>query len=207
METAVLFGCAIMTGVGAVVNTAKVAAGTPVAVFGVGGVGLSVVMGAKAAGAWPIIAVDRLASKEKLARECGATHFIDSSKCDAVTAVRDLTGGGVETSFEAAGDEDVIAQAFGAARRGGRAVAIGLTHPEKMLRVQAVAFAGEEKSLMGSYMGSCVPSRDIPRFVGMHRAGLLPVDLIRSAVITLDEVNEGFDRLDRGEVARQVIRF
>ena len=207
METAVLFGCAIMTGVGAVVNTAKVAAGTSVAVFGMGGVGLSVVMGAKAAGAWPIIAVDRLGSKEVLAKQCGATHFVDASVCDAMAAVRDLTHGGAETAFEAVGDERVIAQAFGATRRGGRTVCIGLPHPEKMLTVPALAFAAEERVLMGSYMGSCVPQRDIPRFMQMYRAGLLPVDLLRSREIRLDEVNEAFDRLDRGEVARQVIRF
>ena len=207
METAVLFGCAIMTGVGAVVNTAKVAAGTSVAVFGMGGVGLSTVMGAKGVGAFPIIAVDRLASKEALARQCGATHFVNASACDPVAAIRDLTHGGAETAFEAVGDERVIAQAFGATRRGGRTVCIGLPHPEKMLTVPALAFAAEERVLMGSYMGSCVPQRDIPRFIGMYRAGLLPVDLLRTREIRLDEVNEAFDLLDRGEVARQVIRF
>ncbi len=207
METAVLFGCAIMTGVGAVVNTARVPVGSSVAVFGMGGVGLSVVMGAKAAGARPIIAVDRLASKEVLARQCGATHFIDASKTDPVAAVRELTGGGAETTFEAVGDERVLAQAFGAARRGGRAVAIGLMHPDKMLAVPAVAFAAEEKVLMGSYMGSCVPQRDIPRFIDMYQSGALPVDLLRSREIRLEEVNEGFDALDQGEVVRQVIRF
>ena len=207
METAVLFGCAIMTGVGAVVNTAKVAAGTSVAVFGMGGVGLSVIMGAKAAGAWPIVAIDFLAAKESLAKQCGATHFVNASTGDAVAAIRDITHGGAETAFEAVGDERVIAQAFGATRRGGRTVCIGLPHPERMLTIPALAFAAEERVLMGSYMGSCVPSRDIPRFIGMYRAGLLPVDLLRTREIRLDEVNEAFDRLDRGEVARQVIRF
>ncbi|HEY2572500.1 MAG TPA: zinc-dependent alcohol dehydrogenase family protein [Verrucomicrobiaceae bacterium] len=207
METAVLFGCAIMTGVGAVVNTARVAAGTSVAVFGMGGVGLSVAMGAKAAGAYPIIAVDRLAAKENLARQCGATHFIDDSKEDAVAQIRDLTHGGAETAFEAVGDEIVLARSFAATRRGGRTVAIGLTHPDKMLTIPAVAFAGEERVLMGSYMGSCVPQRDIPRFIEMYRTGSLPVELLRSRELRLEEVNDGFDRLDRGEVARQVIRF
>lgn len=207
IETAVLFGCAIMTGVGAVVNTAKVTAGTSVAVFGMGGVGLSVLMGAKVAGAWPVIAVDRLAAKEEIARRCGATHFLDASKVDPAAAVRDLTKGGAETVFEAVGDERVLALSFAATRRGGRTVAIGLMHPDKMLSVPAVAFAGEERVLMGSYMGSCVPQRDIPRFIDLYRAGALPVDLIRSREIRLEELNEGFDRLDRGEVARQVIRF
>lgn len=207
METAVLFGCAIMTGVGAVVNTAKVPPGTSVAVFGMGGVGLSVIMGAKAAGAWPVVAADLVAAKGEIARRCGASHFIDASNADAVAAVREITLGGAATVFEAVGDEKVLATAFAATRRGGRTVAIGLMHPDRMLSVPALAFAGEERVLMGSYMGSCVPQRDIPRFIEMYRTGALPVDLIRSRDIRLDEVNEGFDRLDRGEVVRQVIRF
>jgi alcohol dehydrogenase len=207
METAVLFGCAVMTGVGAVVNTARVAAGTSVAVFGAGGVGLAAIMGAKAIGAGPIIAVDRIASKLELAQRCGATHVINAAETDPVSAIRDLARGGVETAFEAVGEESVIAQAFGATRRGGRTVAIGLTHPERMLTIPALTITAEERILMGSYMGSCVPQRDIPRFIAMYRAGILPVDLLRTAIITLDDVNAGFDRLDRGEVARQVIRF
>jgi alcohol dehydrogenase len=206
-ETAVLFGCAVMTGVGAVVNTARVRAGTSVAVFGAGGVGLSAIMGAKSAGAFPIIAVDRLASKLELARRCGATHVVHSGSDDAVAAIRDLTRGGVETAFEAVGEESVIAQAFAATRRGGRTVAIGLTHPDRILSIPALTLTAEERVLMGSYMGSCVPQRDIPRFIAMYRAGLLPVDLLRSSIIALDEVNAAFDLLDRGEVARQVIRF
>jgi alcohol dehydrogenase len=207
METAVLFGCAVMTGVGAVVNTARVAAGTSVAVFGLGGVGLSAVMGANAAGAHPIVAVDRLSSKLDLAKQCGATHTVDASGTDPVDMVRDITHGGAETAFEAVGHESVIAQAFAATRRGGRTVAIGLTHPDRMLTIPALTIAAEERILMGSYMGSCVPQRDIPRFIAMYRAGLLPVDLLRSSIIALDEVNVAFDHLDRGEVARQVIRF
>jgi alcohol dehydrogenase len=207
METAVLFGCAVMTGVGAVVNTARVRAGTSVAVFGLGGVGLSALMGAKAAGAHPIIGVDRVASKLRLAKECGATHTVDATTADPVAAVRDLTRGGAETAFEAVGHESVIAQAFAATRRGGKTVAIGLTHPDRVLSIPALTVTAEERTLMGSYMGSCVPPRDIPRFIEMFRAGLLPVDRLRSSVIRLDEVNAAFDRLDRGEVARQIIRF
>lgn len=207
METAVLFGCAVMTGVGAVVNTARVPAGTSVAVFGAGGVGLSAIMGAKAVGAYPIVAVDRLASKLELARQCGATHTVDAATDDPVAAIRELTRGGVEAAFEAVGEERVIAQAFAATRRGGRTVAIGLTHPDRMLSIPALTITAEERVLMGSYMGSCVPQRDIPRFIAMYRAGLLPVDLLRSSIIALDEVNAAFDLLDRGEVARQIIRF
>jgi alcohol dehydrogenase len=207
METAVLFGCAVMTGVGAVVNTAKVAPGTPVAVFGLGGVGLSAVMGAKAAGADPVIGIDTLTSKLELAKKCGATHVVDAGDTDAVSAVREITRGGAETAIEAVGNENVVARAFAATRRGGRTVAIGLPHPDRILSLPALTVTAEERILMGSYMGSCVPSRDIPRFIAMYRAGLLPVDLLRSATIALDDINAAFDRLDRGEVARQVIRF
>ena len=207
METAVLFGCAVMTGVGAVVNTARVAAGTSVALFGAGGVGLAAIMGAKAIGAWPIVAIDRVASKLDLARQCGATHVVNAAETEPIAAVREITRGGVDTAFEAVGDEHVIAQAFGATRRGGRTVAIGLTHPDRMLTIPALAVTAEERILMGSYMGSCVPQRDIPRFIAMYRAGLLPVDLLRTSVIKLEDVNAAFDLLDRGEVARQVIRF
>jgi len=207
LEIAVLFGCAVMTGVGAVVNTAKVAPGTSVAVFGLGGVGLAAILGARVAGAWPIVAVDRLASKLDLARQCGATHTVDASQTDAAAAVRELTNGGVETAIEAVGSEQVIATAYAATRRGGKTVAIGLPHPSRQLTIPALSLVAEERQLLGSYMGSCVPQRDIPRFLNLYRAGLLPVPLLKSREISLHEVNEGFDALERGEVARQVIRF
>jgi alcohol dehydrogenase len=207
LEIAVLFGCAVMTGVGAVVNTAKVMPGTSVAVFGLGGVGLAAVLGARVAGATPIIAVDRLAPKLELARQCGATHVVNASQTDPVAAIRELTHGGVETAIEAVGHEQVIAQAYAATRRGGKTVAIGLPHPSRQLTIPAVSLIAEERQLLGSYMGSCVPQRDIPRFLNLYRAGLLPVQLLKSREIQLGEVNEAFDALDRGEVARQVIRF
>ena len=207
LEIAVLFGCAVMTGVGAVVNTARVSPGTSVAVFGLGGVGLAAILGARVAGAWPIIAVDRLAAKLDLARKCGATHTVDAQQTDAVARVRELTNGGTETAIEAVGNEQVIAQAYAATRRGGKTVAIGLPHPSRQLTIPAVSLIAEERQLLGCYMGSCVPQRDIPRFINLYRAGLLPVHLLKSREISLDQVNEAFDALDRGEVARQVIRF
>jgi alcohol dehydrogenase len=132
---------------------------------------------------------------------------VNASRVDPVPAVRDLTHGGVDHAFEAVGDVKVIEQAFASVRRGGRAVSIGLTHPDSKISLPALAFAAEEKVLMGSYMGSCVPQRDVPRYMDMYRAGLLPVDLLRTRTISLEQVNEGFDLLDSGEVARQVIRF
>ncbi len=207
LEIAVLFGCAVMTGVGAVVNTAKVSPGTSVAVFGLGGVGLAAILGARVAGASPIVAVDRLPAKLDLARQCGATHTIDASQTDPVAAVREFTNGGAETTIEAVGNEQIIAQAYAATRRGGKTVAIGLPHPNRQLTIPAVSLIAEERQLLGCYMGSCVPQRDIPRFISLYRAGLLPVQLLKSREIKLDQVNEAFDALDRGEVARQVIRF
>jgi alcohol dehydrogenase len=207
LETAVLFGCAIMTGVGAVVNTAKVRPGASVAVFGLGGVGLSAVMGARAAGAGPIIAVDTLASKFDLARQCGATHTVDASKEDVVEAIRDLTHGGVEYAFEVVGSEKVLAQAYAATARGGETTSVGLPHPDRKLEIPAVSLTAEERVLRGSYMGSCIPERDIPRFIRMYQAGQLPVELLKSRFLALEDINEGFDALDRGEVVRQVIRF
>ncbi|HEY3290259.1 MAG TPA: zinc-dependent alcohol dehydrogenase family protein [Anaerolineae bacterium] len=206
-EIAALFGCAVMTGVGAVVNTARVAPGQSVAVFGLGGVGMSAVMGAHAAGAWPIIAVDLLDSKLDLARGFGATHVLNSSPVNAVQAVRDLTNGGVQFAFESVGNEQVLAQAFGATRRGGTTVTIGLPHPDKYVSLHAVTLVAEERTLKGSYMGSAVPRRDVPRYIALYQAGLLPVDRLLTRTIELEDINPAFDALAKGEVLRQVVRF
>jgi alcohol dehydrogenase len=207
LEKAALFGCAVMTGVGAVVNTAKVAPGQSVAVFGLGGVGLSAILGARAAGAYPIIAVDVLDDKLALARELGATHTVNALQTDPVQAIRDLTSGGVKFAFEGVGSETVLAQAYQATRRGGTTVTMGLPHPSKMLSVPAVSLVAEERVLMGSYMGSAVPRRDIPRFLAMYKAGLLPVDKLHTHTIALDDINPAFDLLARGQAVRQIIRM
>ena len=207
IEMATLFGCAIMTGVGAVVNTAKVQPGTTTAVFGVGGVGLSVVLGLKLVGAYPIIAVDTLMNKLDLAKQAGATHLINASEVDPVSALRDLTGGGATDVFEAVGSEKALGQAYAATRKGGRTITVGLPSPESELRIPALSIVAEERQLLGSYMGSCVPKRDIPRFLELYREGRLQVDVLNSRFISLDQVNEGFDALDQGEVARQIIKF
>jgi alcohol dehydrogenase len=207
LPTAALFGCAILTGVGAVANTAKVAPGQPVAVFGLGGVGLAAVMGAKLAGAFPIIAIDTLPAKFELARRLGAHHTINPADTDVVKAIADLTNGGVEFAFEAVGSANVLATAYAATRRGGTAVSVGLPHPSQQLSIQAVSLVGQEKSIRGSYMGSAVPRRDIPRLIALYQSGALPVDELLSPTITLDEINVGFDRLDDGSAIRQLVRF
>ena len=207
LAKAALFGCAVVTGVGAVVNTAQVEAGSSVAIFGLGGIGLSAVMGARAIGANPIIAVGRTAHKLELARQAGATHLIDTTETDAVAAIRDLTGGGAEYVFETVGDEQVLSQAYGATRRGGTTVTVGLPHPAKQFSISAVSLVAEERTVKGSYMGSALPTRDIPRFIAMYQAGLLPIELLQTATIGLTEINQAFDQLDRGEAVRQLVSF
>lgn len=207
LEVAALFGCAVMTGVGAVVNTARVEPGAGVAVFGLGGVGLSAVLGARAAGAYPIVAVDLLDAKLALAQELGATHTVNAAREDPVQAVRDLTAGGAAYAFESVGNERVLVQAYQATRRGGTTVTIGLPHPARQFAVPAVSLVAEERTVKGSYMGSAVPRRDIPRFIALYQAGLLPVERLLTRTIALEEVNPAFDALARGEAVRQVIRF
>ncbi len=205
LDKAALFGCAVMTGVGAVVNTAKIQAGQSVAVFGMGGVGLSSIMGARASGAFPIVAVDLLDAKLALAKKAGATHAVNASDHDVVEAVKNITGGGASVTFEAVGSEVVLAQAYAATARGGKTVCMGLPHPSKMLSIPAVSLVAEERTILGSYMGSSVPRRDIPRFIDMYEAGLLPVDLLQSSTLDLSDINAAFDDLAAGTVARQTV--
>src|SRR5918997_266718 len=207
LHEAALFGCAVLTGVGAVVNTARVEPGTGVAVFGLGGVGLSAVLGAVLAGAFPIVAVDVLDAKLELARSLGATHTVHARHVDAVDAVRELTSGGAHYAFESVGNERVLAQAYTATRRGGTTVSIGLPHPSKQFVVPAVSLVAEERTVKGSYMGSAVPKRDIPRYIALYQAGLLPVDKLLSETLELDGINPAFDALARGEAVRQVVRL
>jgi len=207
LETAALFGCAVMTGVGAVFNTAQVSPGKSVAIFGLGGVGLSAVMGASASGAYPIVVADMFEEKLALGRELGATHAVNVNQTDAPEAIREITKGGAEYVFECAGSEQVLIQAYESTKRGGTTIALGLPHPNKMFSVPAVTIVAEEKVIRGSYMGSSVPRRDIPRYVSLYQAGLLPVDQLRAQTLKLEEINEGFDILATGETVRQIIRF
>lgn len=204
-QIAALFGCAVMTGVGAVVNTARLQAGQSAAIFGLGGVGLAALLGAVASGAMPIVAVDLNPQKLALARQLGASHTVNASDADALAQIRAATGGGADFCFETVGSEQVLAQAYAATRRGGTTITAGLPHPSKMLSIPAVSLVAEERTIKGSYMGSAVPSRDIPRYIALYRAGRLPVDRLLTHTLTLEEINEGFDRLARGEGVRQVV--
>ncbi len=203
-EVAALFGCAVLTGVGAVVNTSGVKLGESVAVFGLGGVGLAAVLGAVAAGADPVVAIDRVPEKVALARTLGATHTMLAGE-DTVAGVRAATDGGPDHAIETVGSENVLAEAYAATRRGGSTVTVGLPHPDRMLSIPAVSLVAEERTLRGSYLGSCVPDRDIPRLIGLHRAGRLPVERLITHRLGLEELNEGFDRLAAGAAVRQVV--
>lgn len=205
-EIGAVFGCAVITGVGAVVNTAQVREGQSVAVFGLGGVGLSVVMGAVLAGAYPIVAVDRVPAKLDHARRLGATELVDASSVDPVEAVREATGGGVDYAFEAVGSADVLKACYLAAAPGGTAISIGLAPAHRDITIKALSLVGLEKTLRGSYMGSARPRFDIPRLVHLWRAGKLPVDqLITRRGIPLEDLNQALDRLASGEEVRQIV--
>ncbi|HEY8584122.1 MAG TPA: zinc-dependent alcohol dehydrogenase family protein [Capillimicrobium sp.] len=205
-DIAAVFGCAVLTGAGAVLHSARVEVGESIAVFGLGGVGLAAVLGAVAAGATTIVAVDVVDAKLDLALQLGATHAVKAGP-GAVTEIRDLTGGGPEKAIETVGSEKVLADAYAATRRGGTTVTVGLPHPDRMLSIPAVSLVAEERTLKGSYLGSSVPARDLPRFIALFAGGRLPVDRLLTHRLTLDEVNEGFDRLARGEAVRQAIVF
>ncbi|TXC71074.1 zinc-binding dehydrogenase [Sphingomonas ginsenosidivorax] len=206
LHEAALFGCAVLTGVGAVVNTAGVKAGQTVAVIGLGGVGLAAVLGAIAAGAAQVVAVDLADDKLALATELGATAVVKAG-ADAVATVRALTAGGCDVVLEMAGSVRALESAVAMTRRGGTTVTAGLPPPDAALAVNVVALVADERTLKGSYIGTCVPTRDIPRYIALYRAGRLPVDRLVSGYLTLADINAGFDELHAGRAVRQVIRF
>lgn len=206
-EHAALFGCAVLTGVGAVVNTAGVRAGQSVAVVGLGGVGLASVLGALASGASPVVAVDLSPDKLALARTLGPVLTVDAAAPDAVDQVRALTGGGAEVVLEMAGSARALEAAWRMTRRGGTTVTAGLPPPDATLPVNIVSLVAEERTLKGSYIGACVPARDIPRYVGLFRDGRLPVDRLLTRTIALDDINGAFDDLADGKAVRTVVTF
>ncbi|MBI2298090.1 MAG: zinc-dependent alcohol dehydrogenase family protein [Armatimonadetes bacterium] len=204
-EVAALFGCAVLTGVGAVVNTAKVPPGATVAVVGLGGVGLNAVLGAVLRGARRIVGIDLLEDKLDLARQLGATDAVAASDPDCVAHVRDLTGGGVDFAFETAGSVRALDVAYRVTRRGGTTVTAGVSHPDHQFSFPHISLVGEERTLKGSYMGSCIPPRDIPRFLDLHLRGLLPVEKLMSERVGLDGLNAALDRLAEGHTVRQIV--
>jgi alcohol dehydrogenase len=206
MDAAAL-GCAVITGVGAVLWTAKVKPGSTVAVSGLGGVGLSAVMGAKLAGAETIVAIDVNESKFALARELGATHVLAATPEDVVGAVKELTRGGVDYSFEMAGVPASLQNSYRATKRGGVMVISALPSPEVTFEIPLASHVADERVVMGSYMGSSSPQRDIPALVRQCLSGNLPIGKLRSRTLELEEINEGFDRLRTGVTVRDIVAF
>ena len=207
LDEAALFGCAVLTGVGAVINTARVSAGSSVAVLGLGGVGLSSLLGAVAVGARRVVAVDLSDNKLGLARQLGATDTFNAGGANAVEEIRAATGGGVEFAFEMAGSVRAMDLAYKITRRGGTTVTAGLPPPTHTFALPQVNLVAEECTVKGSYIGTCVPNRDLPRYIELYRRGKLPVDRLMSSRLKLDEINIGFDRLHEGKAVRQVVVF
>jgi len=202
---AAVFGCAVITGTGAVVNTADLPPGRSVAVVGLGGVGLAALLGARVREAKDIVAIDLAAHKLALARSLGATHCFDASDPHCIEAVREATRGGVDFAFEMAGSVKAMDLAYRITRRGGTTVTAGLSHPQAMFNIPHVGIVAEERTLKGSYLGSGVPARDIPRYIEWFQAGKLPVDRLLSETLSLEQINEGFDRLAAGATLRQTV--
>jgi alcohol dehydrogenase len=204
---AALFGCAVLTGVGAVVNTARVQAGQTVAILGLGGVGLCALLGAVASGAREIVAVDLHDSKLQIARSLGATLTVNARDSDAIEKVKAATRGGVDHAFEMAGSAQAMEMAYRMTRRGGTTITASLPSPQTNWSLQQVSLVGEERTVKGSYIGSCVPQRDIPRYIDLYLAGKLPVNKLMGERLTLAEINRGFDKLEGGESLRDMIVF
>jgi S-(hydroxymethyl)glutathione dehydrogenase/alcohol dehydrogenase len=201
-----LMGCAVMTGVGAVLNTARVRPGDSVAVVGCGGVGLNVVQGAAIAGAGTIVAVDVVPAKLETALALGATHAVDASTANAVEAVRDLSAGGVDHAFEAIGRPQTIELAIQLPGRGGQAILVGMAPPEARVPIDALTITLEERAIRGCWYGSCRPLVDFPLLVELYTSGRLRLDPLITEC-SLDDVNEAFRRMEAGETARSVIVY
>ncbi|MHA6250870.1 zinc-dependent alcohol dehydrogenase family protein [Oceanobacillus sp. CAU 1775] len=206
-EKLAVFGCAVITGVGAVTNTANISMGSTVAVVGMGGIGLNSLLGAKLAGARDIIAIDINDSKLETAKKLGATDVYNSKDESIVQQIKEKYDGGVDYAFETAGVVPAMEVAYQVTKRGGTTVTTGLPDPEHKFAFPQVTLTAEERTIKGSYVGSCVPTRDIPRFIELYKQGRLPIDKLLTDTISLDEINEGFDRLATGDVARLVVKM
>lgn len=206
LDVACIVSCAISTGTGAVINRSGLKAGDSIVVYGCGGVGLSAVMGAKLAGASKIIAVDIVDRKLEKAKELGAHYVINASKEDPQQRVMEITGGGADCSIESIGNVNVMAQAFGSIHMGGTCVVVGAAPLGDMLPIAPFELLFG-KTLMGSLLGSVRPQLDLPKYVDLYMEGQLPVEKLVSKYYKLDEINEAFADLERGEAIRGIIRF
>ena len=205
-EQLALIGCGVTTGLGAALNTAKVEPGSTVAVIGCGGVGLNCIQGAALAGALRIIAVDAVETKLSLAQEFGATDVVDASGGAVVEKIRNLTGGGVDYAFEAIGKKETAEQAFEILRAGGTATIIGMIPQGTKIELDGPSFL-REKKIQGSSMGSNRFRTDMPRYIEFYRQGRLKLDQLVSQRLKLEQVNQAFEDMKQGQVARSVITF
>ena len=201
-NVAAMFGCAALTGIGAVLNTAQLQAGQSIVVFGLGAVGLMAVMAAAQVPGTTVLAIDPLPAKRELAVKCGA-HYV-GSPAEAAALISAHTGSGVDVAVEAVGSASVMEVCLALLDRGGALVSVGLPHPAQELNVQALQFPGKGLRLLGSYMGDCVPARDIPAYLDLWRNGCLPAELLHTDTRPLREINEGLDALADGEVVRRL---
>jgi len=208
LDRAALVGCAVTTGVGAVFNTARVEPGTVVAVFGCGGVGLNVVQGAAIAGAGRIIAIDALPAKLEMAKRFGATDSLCLAPDeDPTRTLKKLTNGGPDYAFECVGIPALVEAAYRAIRRGGKVIVVGVARPAETVSFKSMSMVFEEKSLIGSYYGSCIPSVDFPRLLQLYMAGKLKLDELITRRYEIDAAPEAFADLAAGRNARGVIVF
>ena len=207
-EAAGLLGCGVMAGLGAAMLTGEVGRGDSVAVFGCGGVGDAAIVGARLAGATTIISVDLDTRKLAWATELGATHTVDASREDPIEAIRALTdGNGADVCIEAVGHPEVARQAFYARDLAGTLVQVGVPAPDMQLELPMIDFFGRGGALKPSWYGDCLPSRDFPMLIDLYLDGRLDLDRFVSEVITLDDIEEAFGRMERGEVLRSVVRL
>ncbi|MDC0499291.1 zinc-dependent alcohol dehydrogenase family protein [Paracoccaceae bacterium] len=204
-EHAALFGCGVVTGVGSVINTAQAKPGQFIAVVGLGGVGLSAVLAALAIGSGKVLALDLSEEKLAFARELGVHHALNAGDADVQAQIAALTGGGVHIAIETAGSNRALQMAYDITRRGGTTVTAGMPGPEAEITLSHLKIAAEERSIKGSYMGSCVAKRDIPRYLNMFQNGSLPVDKLMSRLIGFDDLNAAMDRLSDAKTVREVL--
>lgn len=207
LQEAAIFGCAVLTGVGAAVNASHITLGSTVAVIGLGGVGMSALLGAVAMGAGRVIAIDMNPAKLVVATQLGATDVFKATDPDVAGQIKEATGGGVETSLECAGAPAALELAYAIGRPGSELITVGLPAPSTRLNVPVLSLVLEERQVRGSYMGTSVPARDMRRFIDLYMRGRLPVNRLLTHKMPLAEVNAGMDRLREGTAIRQVLTF
>jgi alcohol dehydrogenase len=206
LTLAAIFGCAVITGVGAVLNTARDVAGKSIAIVGLGGIGLSALLGAVLAQAKTIIAIDTKEAKLQLAKQLGATHVFLASDPDCIAKIKEITDGGVDYAMEMAGGIAAMNLAYAIGRRGNTTICAGLPPHDATFPLYPAQMVSDERVIKGSYMGSSDPQRDIPRLAQEFAEGRLPVDRLLTDQLSFDQLNAGFDKLDDGEVVRQVLK-